>query len=82
MAKLLHGAMVACLVILAIQFQLGLLSVAGIVLVLSLLIYEHSLVRPTDLSRVNVAFFTLNGYISILFFLFWAGDILLHKRLI
>jgi 4-hydroxybenzoate polyprenyltransferase len=82
MAKLLHGAMVACLVILAIQFQLGPLSLAGIVLVLGLLIYEHSLVRPTDLSRVNVAFFTLNGYVSILFFLFWAGDILLHKRLI
>jgi 4-hydroxybenzoate polyprenyltransferase len=40
------------------------------------LFYEHSLVKPTDLSRVNAAFFTMNGYVSVLFFLFWAVDIL------
>jgi 4-hydroxybenzoate polyprenyltransferase len=48
---------------------------------MALLIYEHSLVRPTDLSRVNVAFFTLNGYVSVLFFMFWAADIFLHRQL-
>ena len=40
---------------------------------------EHSLVKPSDLSRVNAAFFTMNGYVSVLFFLFWAADIFLLK---
>jgi 4-hydroxybenzoate polyprenyltransferase len=44
-----------------------------------LLVYEHSLVKPDDLSRVNAAFFTMNGYVSVLFFVFWAADILLLK---
>ncbi|MGH9813177.1 MAG: 4-hydroxybenzoate octaprenyltransferase, partial [Candidatus Acidiferrales bacterium] len=38
--------------------------------------YEHSLVKPDDLSRVNAAFFTVNGYISVLLLLFWGADIL------
>jgi 4-hydroxybenzoate polyprenyltransferase len=45
--------------------------------VVGLLIYEHRLVTPHDLSRVNAAFFTLNGWVSVLFFLFWAADILI-----
>ena len=36
--------------------------------------------KPHDLSRVNAAFFTVNGYVSFLFFVFWAADILLHRR--
>jgi 4-hydroxybenzoate polyprenyltransferase len=40
-----------------------------------LLLYEHSLVKADDLSKVNAAFFTVNGYVSVLFFLFWAADI-------
>ena len=43
----------------------------------ALLIYEHSLVKPNDFSRVNAAFFTMNGYVSVLFFVFWAADIFL-----
>jgi len=39
------------------------------------LAYEHSLVRANNLSRVNAAFFTVNGYISILFFLFWGAAV-------
>jgi 4-hydroxybenzoate polyprenyltransferase len=74
--------MIVCLVLLAVQFHLGLLSLGGIALVLALLLYEHSLVHPTDLSRVNVAFFTLNGYVSVLFFVFWAADIFLNKKLV
>jgi 4-hydroxybenzoate polyprenyltransferase len=80
-ARLLHLLMVICLFALAFVFQLGALSLGGIALVMALLIYEHSLVRPTDLSRVNVAFFTLNGYVSVLFFVFWAADIFLHRQL-
>ena len=51
----------------------------GIAAVAALLIYEHCLVKPGDLSRVNAAFFTMNGYVSVLFLLFWAADILLLK---
>ncbi len=81
-ARLLHLLMVGCLLLLAVQFHLGALSLMGIVLVVALLVYEHSLVHPNDLSRVNVAFFTLNGYVSVLFFIFWAADILLHQKFI
>jgi 4-hydroxybenzoate polyprenyltransferase len=79
-ARLLHLAMLGCLVALVIVFQLGALSVTGIFAVLILLVYEHGLVKPHDLSRVNAAFFTVNGYVSILFFAFWAADILLHRK--
>jgi 4-hydroxybenzoate polyprenyltransferase len=44
-----------------------------------LLLYEHSLVRPNDLSKLNAAFFTMNGVISVLFFVFVASDLLLRK---
>ena len=56
---------------------MGLLSVAGIVAVTALLAYEQSLVNPDDFSRVNAAFFTMNGWVSVVFFVFWAADILL-----
>jgi 4-hydroxybenzoate polyprenyltransferase len=78
-ARLLHIGMVASLVVLVISFHLGALSLAGIVVVMALLLYEHGLVKPNDLSRVNAAFFTVNGYVSLLFFAFWAADILLHR---
>jgi 4-hydroxybenzoate polyprenyltransferase len=81
-ARLLHAAMIACLICLAVQVHLGALSLVGIAVVVLLLLYEHSLVRPTDLSKVNVAFFNLNGYVSILYFLFWAADILAGRHYI
>jgi len=74
-ARLFHIAMICCLLALAAGFQLGWLSLAGIGAVVLLLVYEHSLVKANDLSRVNAAFFTVNGYVSVLFFLFWAADI-------
>jgi len=48
---------------------------AGIAAIVLLLLYEHRLVHADDLSRVDAAFFTVNGYVSVLFFLFWAADI-------
>ena len=74
-ARLFHLIMVGCLVALAVSFHLEWLSLAGIGAVVLLLVYEHSLVKADDLSRVNAAFFTVNGYVSVLFFLFWAADI-------
>ena len=78
-ARLLHVLMVGCLLALVYALHLGPLAVAGVAAIVALLIYEHSLVKPTDLSRVNAAFFTMNGYVSVLFFLFWAADIFLLK---
>jgi 4-hydroxybenzoate polyprenyltransferase len=78
-ARALHVAMILSLLALVASFHLGLLSLAGVTAVVALLIYEHGLVKPNDLSRVNAAFFTVNGYVSMLFFAFWAADILLHK---
>jgi 4-hydroxybenzoate polyprenyltransferase len=78
-ARLLHVSMIACLLALVHVLHLGALSLAGVAAVSALLIYEHSLVKSYDLSRVNAAFFTMNGYVSVLFFLFWAADILLLK---
>ena len=74
-SRLFHVAMVGCLIALVASFDLSWLSVAGIGAVIALLVYEHSLVKANDLSRVNAAFFTVNGYVSVLFFLFWAADI-------
>jgi 4-hydroxybenzoate polyprenyltransferase len=75
-ARALHLLMVICLLMLVHQLQMGALALAGVAAIAALLIYEHSLVRANDLSRVNAAFFTMNGYVSVLFFLFWAADIL------
>jgi 4-hydroxybenzoate polyprenyltransferase len=77
-ARALHTAMVACLLMLALTFHLGWLSLLGIAAIVALLAYEHSLVSADDLSRVNAAFFTVNGCVSVLFFLFWAADIYAH----
>ncbi len=79
-ARLFHLAMVACLVILARSFGLGAAGYAGITFITILLAWEHRLVKPGDLSKVDAAFFTVNGYVSVLFFFFWAADILWFQR--
>jgi len=58
---------------------LGKFAVAGVGLVILLLLYEHSLVKANDLSKLNAAFFTMNGVISVLFFVFVAADMLLRR---
>lgn len=75
---LLHVGTLALLMTVARMENLGWIAGAGLIAVAALLAYEHSLVKPTDLSRVNAAFFTVNGFISILFFLTWAADLLSH----
>jgi len=52
------------------------MAYTGIAMVAVILYWEHRIVKPDDLSRVNVAFFNLNGYVSILLLLTFAGDIL------
>jgi 4-hydroxybenzoate polyprenyltransferase len=72
-ARVMHLGVVALLVWLAWSFHLAWPAWAGIVVVAALLAYEHSLVKPNDLSKMNAAFFTVNGYISLLFLLFWGA---------
>jgi 4-hydroxybenzoate polyprenyltransferase len=81
-ARLLHVLMIVCLLALVYTLHLGTLALIGVASVTALLAYEHTLVKPADLSRVNAAFFTMNGYVSMLFFVFWAADIFLHASLI
>jgi 4-hydroxybenzoate polyprenyltransferase len=76
---LLHLVMVMLLVWLFRREGLGVISFAGLAAVTALLAYEHSLVKPSDLSRVNTAFFTVNGWISILLFLTTSIDLVLFK---
>jgi 4-hydroxybenzoate polyprenyltransferase len=78
-ARVLHVLMIVSLLMLVWQLQLGLLSVAGVAAVACLLIYEHGIVKADDLSRVNAAFFTMNGWVSVLFFVFWAADVWLIR---
>lgn len=78
-ARIMHLAMLGLLAGLIVLFQLGLITILGVVLVAALLVYEHSLVSPHDLRRMNAAFFTLNGMISFLFFAAVAVD-LLHRH--
>jgi len=78
-ARFFHLLMLILLVGLILAFGLGKLAVVGVVVVTLLLAYEHSLVSATNLSRLNAAFFTMNGVISVLFFIFIAGDLLLRK---
>ena len=78
-ARALHVLMILCLLALVQTLDLGALALAGVASVAGLLIYEHSLVKADDFSRVNAAFFTMNGYVSVLFLVFWAADIFLLK---
>jgi 4-hydroxybenzoate polyprenyltransferase len=72
-ARVMHVGVVLLLAWLAASFGLPWPAWAGIVVVAALLAYEHSLVKANDLSKLNAAFFTVNGYISMLFLLFWGA---------
>jgi len=78
-ARSFHLVMLLLLVGLVAAFGLGKLAIAGVAAVALLLAYEHSLVSPGDLSKLNAAFFTMNGVISVVFFVFVAGDLLLRR---
>jgi 4-hydroxybenzoate polyprenyltransferase len=80
-ARCMHLAMACLLFVLVHAFGLGYMALAGMCVVVILLAYEHSIISPRNLSRMNAAFFTLNGVISVVFFLAVAGDVFLHPRL-
>jgi 4-hydroxybenzoate polyprenyltransferase len=74
-----HLGMLLLLFCVVEAFGLGKLAMTGVVVVALLLAYEHSLVSADDLSKLNAAFFTMNGVISVVFFFFLAGDLLLRR---
>jgi len=78
-SRAFHLAMIALLAAVVSVFALGTLAAAGVTAVAILLIYEHTLVRAADLSKLNAAFFTMNGVISVIFLCFLACDLLLRK---
>lgn len=78
-ARLLHLVMLALLMALVMVFQLGAIGTIGVVAVAALLAYEHSLVAHDDLSKLNAAFFTMNGVISVMFFFFVAAAVLIRR---
>ena len=74
-ARVMHLGVVALLASLAASFALPWPAWAGIAVVAVLLAYEHSLVKADDLSKLDAAFFKVNGYISLLFLLFWGAAV-------
>jgi 4-hydroxybenzoate polyprenyltransferase len=79
LARILHLIMLALLLWLVHVFSMGNYALIGVVAVAALLLYEHLIVSPRDLSRLNAAFFTMNGVISVVFFVFVAADLLLRR---
>ena len=77
-ARLMHVAMLALLVWFARLFSFGVAGWLGIAAVALLLAYEHSLVSPRDLRRMNAAFFMMNGVIALVFFGFVSADLFLR----
>jgi 4-hydroxybenzoate polyprenyltransferase len=78
-ARFMHLGMLITLYWLVISFHLGWIAMAGIVIVALLLLYEHLIVSPKDIRRMNAAFFMLNGIISVVFFGFIATDVILRR---
>ncbi|MDR3748376.1 MAG: UbiA-like polyprenyltransferase [Acidobacteriota bacterium] len=79
MSRFFHVLTVLLLTWMVFAFGLGRIAAMGVGFVALLLIYEHSLVKHDDLSRVNAAFFTMNGLVSMAFLFFIAGDLLLAR---
>jgi 4-hydroxybenzoate polyprenyltransferase len=78
-ARAMHVGMLLMLCWLVVLFGMGKVAMLGVVVVATLLLYEHSIISPKDLRRMNAAFFTLNGVISVVFFGFVAADVLLRR---
>jgi 4-hydroxybenzoate polyprenyltransferase len=78
-ARSLHAVSVLLLLGPYFLLKLGPIYLAGIAIISALFIWEHRLIRPDDLSKLNIAFFNMNGWISVTFFIFGALDILVRR---
>ncbi len=77
-SRLFHAQAFATLVALYLVTHLGALALVGVIATGALLIYQHTLVRPNDLSRLNAAFFTTNAFVSVILFATFGGALLLR----
>lgn len=77
-ARLFHFQAFIVLLLLYAVTGLGWLALAGVLAVGALLVYQHTLVKPNDLSRMNAAFFTTNAFVSVILFLTFGGAVFLH----
>lgn len=78
-ARMFHAQAFVVLLLLYLVTGLGWLALAGVFIVGGLMIYQHSLVKPTDLSRMNAAFFTTNAFVSVILLATFGGAVLLGK---
>lgn len=78
-ARAMHIGMAVLLFVMLHAFGLGYIALAGVVICVALLAYEHAIVAPNDLRRLNAAFFMLNGIISVVFFVFIAVDVFYRR---
>ena len=78
-ARAMHIGMAVLLFVMLHAFGLGYIALAGVVICVALLAYEHAIVAPNDLRRLNAAFFMLNGIISVVFFVFIAIDVFYRR---
>jgi 4-hydroxybenzoate polyprenyltransferase len=76
-SRLAHLVTMTCLFWLYALMPVGMTYFLGVLIALGLIVYEHSLVREDDLSKLHIAFFNMNGYISVTIFVFTLLDVLL-----
>lgn len=80
-ARFFHFLTFIFLILTGIYADLGLIYYIGLFILTLFLVYEHSLIKENDLSKINIAFFTINGYVSIIYMFFVILDIYLNWRL-
>lgn len=78
-ARIFHLQAFIVLLLLYLVTELGLLALIGVLAVGALMIYQHTLVKPNDLSRMNAAFFTTNAFVSVILFITFGGAVLFGK---
>jgi 4-hydroxybenzoate polyprenyltransferase len=78
-ARIFHFQAFIVLILLYLVTDLGWLALIGVLAVGALMIYQHSLVKPNDLSRMNAAFFTTNAFVSIILFATFGGAVFASK---
>jgi 4-hydroxybenzoate polyprenyltransferase len=78
-SAVLHAASVAALLVAGHAAGAGWIYLLGVTVVVAMLAWEHAILRPSDLSRLDVAFFNLNGYVSVIYFAATLTDVLVRK---
>lgn len=78
-ARMFHFQSFVVLVLFYLVTELGYLALAGVIAVGCLLVYQHTLVKPNDLSRMNAAFFTTNAFVSVILLATFGGSVFLQR---